>query len=213
MILQKEDTMQNARYWKNRIRTRSADIMGEEHMRKAAVVVPLLQLHDEYHIMFERRAWSLQSQPGEICFPGGKIDDSDPTPLAAGLREFEEETGIPSHAMDVWGALDVVVQPFQRIVYPYIGEVDYAGDFSPNTSEVDELFTVPLDFFLKHEPEKHNVYMGMRFSETFPTSLIPNEETYRTNTTTLPQFIYHYQNVVIWGLTAQIIRHAVSLLR
>ena len=77
MILQKEDTMQNARYWKNRIRTRSADIMGEEHMRKAAVVVPLLQLHDEYHIMFERRAWSLQSQPGEICFPGGKIDDSE----------------------------------------------------------------------------------------------------------------------------------------
>ncbi|NEU34154.1 CoA pyrophosphatase, partial [bacterium LRH843] len=56
-----------------------------------AVLVPLVQKQDELHVLFEVRAHHLRRQPGEICFPGGKIEPNDSTPQDAAVRETTEE--------------------------------------------------------------------------------------------------------------------------
>ena len=61
--------------------------------------------------MFEVRSSKLGWQPGDVCFPGGRIDDGDDSALAAALRETNEELGVdPSH-IHVWGPLDYMESP------------------------------------------------------------------------------------------------------
>ena len=56
---------------------RQPEILGHEQLLKYAVLLPLIEVHNETHILFEVRSMSLRRQPGEICFPGGKVDPED----------------------------------------------------------------------------------------------------------------------------------------
>lgn len=70
--------------------SRRAGRLEKEKIRRAAVLVPLIQKGGEYHVVFEVRAGSLKTQPGEICFPGGAVE-RDETPKQAAIREAMEE--------------------------------------------------------------------------------------------------------------------------
>lgn len=69
---------------------RRAGRLEKEKIRRAAVLVPLIQKGGEYHVVFEVRAGSLKTQPGEICFPGGAVERGE-TPKQAAVRETMEE--------------------------------------------------------------------------------------------------------------------------
>src|SRR5210317_489758 len=75
-------------------------------LRKAAVLIPLVSMPDEHQLLLTLRASNLRRQPGDISFPGGAIDDSDASPLAAALRESEEEVGLKAGHVRILGQMD-----------------------------------------------------------------------------------------------------------
>lgn len=193
-------------------KNRKAGIMGQQVLRKAAVLVPLVDKEGELHVLFEERAHHLRNQPGEICFPGGRLEESDPNPLATAVRETCEELRIAPEWVEPMGELDVLVSYFQ-IIYPYVGRITDLSRVSPDPDEVANVFTVPLAHLLQSEPQMHPVGFEVVPPEEFPFDLIQNGRAYKWRKGTIPQYFYLYEDRVIWGLTAKILRHFLELVK
>jgi 8-oxo-dGTP pyrophosphatase MutT (NUDIX family) len=117
-------------------------------LRPASVLVPLVERGDGLGLMLTRRAALLKNHPGQIAFPGGRQDATDPTPLAAALREAEEEIGLAPALVEVLGELDMHQTVTDFAVTPFVGLVAPGFRPVPDRAEVDEVFEVPLDFVL-----------------------------------------------------------------
>lgn len=195
-----------------RLRYRKPSILGEQNFSKYAILLPLIEKKDETHILFEVRSMNLRNQPGDICFPGGKIDQSDRTAKHTAIRETSEELGIPAtHIYDII-PLDYIVSHFGRIIYPYMGRVINYGQMSPNPYEVEEIFTVPLSYFLQTEPKAYKVDFQVLPEKNFPYDLIIGGKNYDWQTRHINELFYEYGDKVIWGLTAKILTHFITLL-
>jgi len=83
------------------------------------VLVPLLEINNEIHLLLEVRADTLKNQPGEISFPGGRMEKGE-IPKRTAVRETSEELLIPQEKIHVLGSLDYIVTPFNYIIYPFI---------------------------------------------------------------------------------------------
>ncbi|SFA94174.1 NUDIX domain-containing protein [Lentibacillus halodurans] len=197
----------------NKIKRRTPSILGIEHFTKSAVLLPLVQRDKELHVLFEVRSHKLRRQPGEICFPGGRIEADDQTEQDAAIRETKEELGVSDQDISNVHPLDYLVTPFGMIVYTYTGLIDTSSRFSPNPSEVGETFTVPLSFFLSTEPKIHHVNLEVQPEENFPYELITGGENYKWQTRQMDEYFYIYEDKVIWGLTARVLSHFVDMLR
>lgn len=195
-----------------KINDRSAGVLGNERFYKFAVFLPLIERQGELHVLFEVRAHTLRRQPGEVCFPGGKVDRHDQSPKKAAIRETCEELGILEREVSVIGELDFLVTSFQSIVYPFAGVINVASELSPNPDEVEEVFTVPLSHFINHPPERHDIRVHVQPDDSFPFHLIPNGEDYNWSSSSMPEFFYYYRDYVIWGMTARILYHFIQLL-
>lgn len=116
----------------------------ERKLRAAAVLVAVCAGVDGPSVLLTKRASGLQHHPGQIAFPGGKIDDTDATPEAAALREAQEEVGLDPALVTVLGRLAAHETVTGYSVTPILGLV--RDDFStrPEAGEVDEVFRVPL---------------------------------------------------------------------
>jgi peroxisomal coenzyme A diphosphatase NUDT7 len=191
---------------------RNPNILGMDEFLQFAVLVPLVQKQDELHVLFEVRAHHLRRQPGEICFPGGKIEPNDSTPQDAAVRETTEELGIENKAVENVKPLDYIVSQFGTIIYPYIGVLKDDLPLRPNPSEVAEIFTVPLSFFKENPPEVHHIHFKVEPDSTFPFDDIIGGEDYNWQTRKMEEHFYYYENRVIWGLTAKILHHFTQLL-
>ncbi len=187
-------------------------LIGEEKALRAAVLVPLVQINHSWHVLFEVRAYHLTSQPGDICFPGGKIDATDPTPLDAALRETSEELGIGRDLIQPIGSLNLYVPSSQLIIYPFVGKLlNHA--FSINKEEVDHTFTIPLDWLLTHQPEKHVVSMAPEPGADFPYDKISQGRKYAWRTRKMEELFYHYKEHSVWGMTARILTHFLNIIK
>jgi len=195
-----------------KLQYRKPSILGEESFSKYAILLPLIEKTDETHILFEVRSMNLRNQPGDICFPGGKIDQSDKTARHTAIRETSEELGIPETYMYDIIPLDYIVSHFGRIIYPYMGRVINYGQMSPNPYEVEEIFTVPLSYFLQTEPKAYKVDFQVLPEENFPYDLIIGGKNYDWQTRHINELFYEYGDRVIWGLTAKILTHFITLL-
>lgn len=115
-------------------------------LRPAAVLVPVIERAAGMQLLLTKRSPTLKHHPGQIAFPGGKVDAADAGPLSAALREAEEEIGLPRAEVEVVGALD----PHETItgfaVSPFLGMVSESFRPSADPGEVEEVFEVPLDF-------------------------------------------------------------------
>lgn len=191
--------------------SRKPSIMGEDTFRKYGILLPFIYLSGEPHIVFEVRSKHLRSQPGDVCFPGGRIDETDPDAQFSALRETEEELGIPRANIQQVTALDYVVSDAGRLIYPFVGVVEENTTFHINTDEVSEYFTVPFEYFLNTEPEKYKVHLKVEPEEDFPYELIYNGEDYNWNTRGITELFYQYKGRVIWGLTAKILTHFIAM--
>jgi 8-oxo-dGTP pyrophosphatase MutT (NUDIX family) len=112
----------------------------------AAVLVALYVDGGRLHAVFTRRRDDLRRHPGEISFPGGRRDDTDPDLLATALREAEEEIGLPAAAVRVLGAL----QPTPTIatgyaIYPFVGLIEPGMAWTLSAREVAEVLELALD--------------------------------------------------------------------
>ena len=121
---------------------------NEGDFLRAAVMVPLLQTEEGWSLLFEVRASSLTWQPGEICFPGGKIDPEDITFADTAMRETCEELALCKEQIQLVGALDYIVTQIGVILYPYVGVVKEPTAIRPSDAEVAEVFEVPFSFLM-----------------------------------------------------------------
>jgi peroxisomal coenzyme A diphosphatase NUDT7 len=192
---------------------RSPGIFGEDEATKYAIFLPLIRVKEELHVLFEVRAHHLRRQPGEICFPGGKIDKDDDHAKAAAIRETLEELNLHSKDVSIVAPLDIMVG-YGQIIEPFVGEIcQDVNNIFPNKDEVEEIFTVPLDYFMDTKPEKYLVELHPHPSVDFPFHYIPNGKKYNWRMRGINELFYEYNGRVIWGLTAKILYHFVQLVQ
>ncbi|QKS70806.1 CoA pyrophosphatase [Paenalkalicoccus suaedae] len=168
-----------------------------------------MKIDGSYHLVFEVRSEHV-SQPGEICFPGGRIDPEDPSARSAAGRELEEELGLHSEDYTILGELDYLVMQGRSIMHVFIGEINETAIIKADSAEVEEIFTVPVDTLLQMRPDRHHINLEFAPSEEFPFHLIPNGKDYPFRGGRVNELFYEYQGYVIWGLTARILKHALQ---
>ncbi len=150
----------------------------------AAVLVPLFLKDDELHAVFTRRREDLRRHPGEISFPGGRVDAGDEDLRVTALREAEEEIGLPRDAVDLIGAL----QPTPTVatgyaVYPFVGLIEPGRSWTLSAREVAEVIELSLSALRSGYARRRLVRRGLPI---------------RTDT-------YLVGEHLIWGATARIL--------
>jgi 8-oxo-dGTP pyrophosphatase MutT (NUDIX family) len=116
-------------------------------IRPAAVLVPIVD-HPEPTVLLTQRTKDLSDHPGQISFPGGKIDKGDADPLASALREADEEIGLDKAHVEPLGYLDLYMTTLGYRIVPVVARVKPGFALKLNTSEVDNTFEVPLAFLM-----------------------------------------------------------------
>ncbi|TXC86042.1 CoA pyrophosphatase [Metabacillus litoralis] len=197
----------------NKVQLHTPSFLGNERFSKYAVLLPILKVNNDIHILFEVRSQELRRQPGEICFPGGRMDKQDQSFLDTAVRETTEELGITQEQITDVYPIDFLLSPYGMIVYPFVGLINDFNSINPNKSEVQETFTVPLTFFLNTKPDVYHVHTKLEPEEDFPFDLIPGGRNYNWQTRKMDEIFYQYENKVIWGLTARILSHFIELLK
>ena len=171
----------------------------------SAIMVPLIKTSDGLSMLFEVRAATLKRQPGEICFPGGKIEKNE-TPRRAAVRETEEELGISARDIHVLGCMDGIIAPIGVILYPWVAVLPGDIVLNPNKSEVAEVFAVPLKVLAEQEPLTANMELATRPTGSFPLHLVTTEYKDDWNLRRPYQVLFYlYKEWAIWGMTARVV--------
>ena len=155
-------------------------------IKPAAVLIGVID-RDEPMVLLTQRTAHLQQHAGQIAFPGGKIDATDATPVAAALREADEEVGLAASAVEPIGYLDVYMTTLGYRIVPVVARVRQGFTLTLNPGEVEDVFEVPLSFMMEvanHQTHSRE-WQGMMRSYY----AIPFGERY------------------IWGVTAGIFRN------
>jgi peroxisomal coenzyme A diphosphatase NUDT7 len=196
-----------------KLAAKSPEIMGIENFRQSSVLIPLVEVKGEIHVLFEVRSMHMRRQPGDICFPGGRIDPTDLTPKDCAIRETTEELGITHENILNVTPIDYVVSDMGRIIYPFVGQLTDISQITLNEMEVGEIFTVPLAYLQSTSPETFKVNFKAIPEDNFPFDLIVGGENYNWQIHHIEELFYRYEDRVIWGLTAKILRHFLSLMK
>lgn len=188
------------------LQVRHRQMENLEDFRPAAVMIPLVYENEQWNVLFEVRAQGLQWQPGDVCFPGGRVDGTDQSPADTAVRELIEELGISPEDVELVGPLDYIVSPIGVMVYPYVGIIRKPELININQQEVAEVFTVPLEYLLNEAPVIGHMEAGTRPSPDFPLHLLASD--YKQDWKKRFKYALHfysYGDKVIWGLTGRIL--------
>lgn len=191
---------------------RPADIQGARgHF---TVLVPVIDIGGEAHILYELRAAELDTQPGEVCFPGGRIEEGE-TRREAVLRETKEELGLEAEDVHIIAELDTFHPASGIVIYPFLGQLrqEAISRMKPSPAEVEEAFLVPVSRLME-EPYRYSYELQMDLREDFDYSRIGlTDENYRWRPMKAEIISWEYEGKYIWGLTAQITEHTLALLK
>ena len=179
-----------------------------------SVLVPLVEKEDGLHLLFELRAAHMKRQPGEVCFPGGKVEPGESFQQCA-IRETVEELGINEEDIRIINQMDVMHTYSNFTLFPYLGVIkaEALERLHCNPDEVDEIFTVPVDHLLNNDPFLYKMQIKPQIKEDFPYERIKFPKTYkwRVGTNDIP--IYEYENRIIWGLTGRVTMNLMEVLK
>ncbi len=151
------------------------EIAGVVASRPAAVLVGIVD-RPEPSVLLTKRTAELANHAGQIAFPGGKIDPHDPTPVAAALREADEEIGLSAASIQPIGYLDLYLTFSGFRILPAVARISPGYTLALNHKEVDDAFEVPLEFLMtpanhqRHSRENRGVvrhYYAMPFQDRY----------------------------------------------
>ena len=159
---------------------------GVSATKPASVLVPIVD-RNEPTVLLTQRTAELASHAGQVAFPGGKIDPSDKSPVAAALREAHEEVGLAPSLVEPIGYLDLYLTFSGFRILPTVARVNPEFTLTLNPREVTETFEVPLDFLMN--PQNHQ-------RKTRDWKGIPRD-----------YYAMPFGERYIWGITAGILRN------
>ena len=163
--------------------------------RRAAVLIPLVQRDDDWHLLFIRRALNDNDRhSGQVAFPGGHVDGGDPGPESAALREAEEEIGLPRRNVELLGRLGTCRTITNFHVTPVIGLIRRPFSPIPDPREVAHVFSIPLSWL------------------SDPANLERRNRQLPGKHGTVIDVLYYreYQGELLWGVTARLVAALVS---
>lgn len=160
---------------------------------QAAVLVPIVERGEGLTVLLTQRTDHLTAHAGQISFPGGRLEESDPSLEAAALRETEEEVGLGSDRIEIVGQLDLYVTRTGFEVTPVVGIVTPPFALRPDPFEVAEVFEVPLSFIV--DPANHLKQSRLHKGVQRQFYVLP------------------YENHYIWGATAGMLVNLSEVLR
>lgn len=136
----------------------------------------------------------MRHHPGQISFPGGKVEKEDHSPEMTALREAQEEVGIDPSRIEILGKLsDLYVEVSKFSIQPFLAWADQRPTFLINSSEVEKLILFPLTDFVDDErilEMELNTVSGLLRIKYYP-----------------------YNNEIIWGATAMILSELIDILK
>jgi len=155
-------------------------------LRLAGVLIAVSLAGEKPAVYLTKRSSALKHHPGQIAFPGGKVDEGDADVTAAALREAREEIGLPENSATVLGQLPCHETVTGFMVTPVVAVVEKPFPVRPEPGEVEEVFTAPLSHLM--QPENYLV------------------ESRRWRGARRYYFTVPYGPYYIWGATARILR-------
>lgn len=156
-------------------------------LKDAAVLIPIVDRGNEASIILTQRTHHLPSHAGQIAFPGGKVDEHDQSAEMAALREADEEIGLKSDYVEIFGQMRPYISSTGYRIFPVLSTIRQGFQLQANPGEVSEIFEVPLRFLM--DPGNHQ-----RKSAEWRGK----ERHY---------FAMPYGDYYIWGVTAGILRN------
>lgn len=179
-----------------------------------AVLIPLIQINEEWNIIFELRSMNLNTQPGEISFPGGKVEEGE-TFKEAAVRETIEELRIVESNIEIVGELDYLISNSNITIHCFLGIISgiNVDNINPFPDEVDHIFTVPIKYFLENEPSAYSLSLETKYNSEFPYNLIPNGKDYNFRNVVNKIYFYEYNNYNIWGYTAKMMKNLIDIIK
>ncbi|MCU6669872.1 CoA pyrophosphatase [Enterobacteriaceae bacterium H4N4] len=155
------------------------------NQRQAAVLIPVVR-REQPGLLLTRRSSQMRKHAGQVAFPGGAVDSTDASLIAAALREAQEEVAIPPEKVEVIGVLPPVdsVTGFQ--VTPVVGIIPPDLHYHASVDEVESVFEMPL-------------IEALRLSRYHPLDIQRRGHEHRV-------WLSWYQHYFVWGMTAGIIR-------
>lgn len=160
-------------------------------LKPSAVLLLLYSKHGEHHVLLNKRTDKVETNKGEICFPGGGVEAVDKDLVATALRETYEEMGVLPEDVTVLGELDETTTRAGFVIRPYVGTIPYPYRFRPNPAEVAEVLEVPVSWLLNSDNVR--VETESHHGEAPATS-------------------YSYGGHLIYGATARILRQFLEIL-
>lgn len=155
------------------------------HARPAAVLMPVLEGREGLELVLTRRSRHLRQHPGQISFPGGRVDKEDASLWHTALRESEEEIGLPPARCRQLARLRAQYTISGFALTPFVGLVEGQPEFVLNPDEVDELYRIPLDYLL--DLRHHHVLSQQRRGKLHRVVFI------------------RWHGLWVWGITASVI--------
>ena len=190
---------------KDKLSTRKPGIIGLGKVN--VVLIPLVEKDDKLFLLFEKRASSIP-QGGEVCFPGGRVNENE-KPQRAVLREVEEELGLPPHQVTLFGEFDLLHNYTDVTIHTFIGQISNIDveNMTLQEDEVAETFLIPVDYLLENNPFVYEYNVVADIKDDFPYHLVDSDHkyTWRKGSCNVP--IWNYEGYCLWGITARIVRH------
>ena len=172
---------------RRRLGERAPDSVAAPGVRRAAVLAPFVFKGDRPHVLFTQRSMDVSTHKGQVSFPGGGIDPGDASPLAAALRETEEEIGVPARQIEVLGQIDdVATNAGTYIITPFAAILEDGAAHISSDYEVARILEVPLAYLMDAAQRQ------------------PDLKTHHWQ--------YVWQGIVIWGATARMLNQLLHIL-
>ena len=182
--------------------------IGEQ--RYFSVLLPLIRVDGALHVLYEVRGEHI-SQPGDTSFPGGAVEPGESFEETA-IRETMEELNIKRDNINILGEMDYIMNE-RAIIHCYVGEiVGVEKDNIRFNKEVQEIFTVPLQYFMDNRPTYYSSTVRLEHPDDFPFELIPNGRDYKFRIGVHSVPFYHLETYRLWGFTANLTDRFVSIL-
>lgn len=172
-----------------------------------AIFIPIIEIDGKDHILFEVRSDTI-SQPGEVSFPGGKLEEGEDFKTCA-IRETMEELNLKKDEIEYMGYSSMILNSSYKHVKSFYGKIKKNIEDIKYNEEVASVFAVDIFYFKDNPPSKYRADYKLDFPEDFPFDKIPGGRAYKF----WPghrDFYFYDTDPLIWGLTAILLKNFIE---